>query len=382
MGHLPPPIPMHVRQARLDGQRRDFFATDRIQAAASPGMLALDLTGYAVYPGLINSHDHLEYNHIPRRKRRLFYDNADRWNEEAELRWRVRGDSLNDALFIGGLKNLLCGALTVVHHGKLYKALERPDFPVSVLRRYGWAYSLAREKKLAKSYLQVERDVPWIVHLAEGVDEAAALEYGRLKKKGLVQPNTVIVHGVGLTADDMLDSARTLRGLVWCPSSNRFLLGYTANSEMWCSLGGRLALGSGPRLTADGDLLDEIYAALETGQIAEQDILPLVTTSAAALFDMPHAGRLEPGCHADWIALPEQLSLAEARRADLALIVRGGVPQIGDPALMARFPGLQTVPATLDGRAKAIRKDLAGQIARCRLQEPGLVIADRRGWMS
>jgi hypothetical protein len=67
-------------------------------------------------------------------------------------------------------------------------------------------------------------------------------------------------------------------------------------------------------------------------------------------------------------------SLCTSRRADLALVVKGGVPQIGDPDIMAKFPHIKTVAATLDSKPKLIQSDLAERITKCRLKEPGLEI--------
>jgi hypothetical protein len=53
-------------------------------------------------------------------------------------------------------------------------------------------------------------------------------------------------------------------------------------------------------------------------------------------------------------------------------VVRGGVPQIGDPDVMAKFPHVETVEATLDGVPKLIDAQLARQIAKSSLKEPGL----------
>jgi cytosine/adenosine deaminase-related metal-dependent hydrolase len=378
---------LQVQHALIAGEERDLYTTTRFESSLETGAPVVDLAGFAVWPGLINAHDHLELNHYFRSQQDISYTNVSQWYQDLDSRLkphafrRAQGVFLADRLFVGGLKNLLCGALTVVHHNPLYGSLEKPDFPVHVLRRYGWAHSLSYEKRVIETYRKVEQDVPWIIHLAEGVDDAAALEFGRLKKLGCVQPNTVLVHGVGLTEDDMLNGARGIRGLVWCPSSNRHLLGYTANVELWRQLGGRVALGTDSRLTADGDLLDEMAAALETGQVTPADLLALVTTEAAAMFDMADTGGLSPGMRADWIATRADIPLVGARRADLALIVRGGVPQIGDPDVMARFPGIDTVPATLDGRPKAVHAALARQISNCRLQEPGLIVSgERRRW--
>ncbi|GAB4573606.1 MAG: amidohydrolase family protein [Anaerolineae bacterium] len=366
-----------LQGAVIDGELRSLWLTDRIAAGPLPEATSVDLEGLTVWPGLINAHDHLELNHFPRSKFSPFYANAHQWGQALDRRLNQEpyrtGQmyALADRILIGGLKNLLCGALTVVHHNPLYPDLTRPDYPVAVLRRYGWAHSLHFTQDVVGSYRKVAHDVPWIIHLAEGVDQAAALEYGRLKKMGCVQPNTVLVHGVGLTADDMLDCARRVRGLVWCPSSNRFLLGYTANVALWQDLGGRVALGSDSRLTADGDLLDEMQAALETGDASPEQIMAMVTTEPAAMFEMTDAGSLAPGMRADFVATRGD-QLVGVKRADLALIVRGGVPQIGDPDIMARFPDVPVVPARLDGRPKAIYRALAERILKCPLQEPGL----------
>jgi hypothetical protein len=60
------------------------------------------------------------------------------------------------------------------------------------------------------------------------------------------------------------------------------------------------------------------------------------------------------------------------------------VPQIGDPAVMAKFPHVQTVRARLDGVEKAIHIDLARRIVKCKLKEPGLEVDElpkgRRNW--
>jgi hypothetical protein len=61
-------------------------------------------------------------------------------------------------------------------------------------------------------------------------------------------------------------------------------------------------------------------------------------------------------------------------RSKIALIVHSGIPRIGDPDLMAKFPHIQTVAATLDGVPKAIHIDLARRIHQCTLKEPGLEV--------
>ncbi len=123
-----------------------------------------------------------------------------------------------------------------------------------------------------------------------------------------------------------------------------------------------------------------------TGQITSDEAVALVTTGGAALSGMSSAGHLNPGAEGDFVAVPNGLPLHQARRADLGLIVLGGVPQLGEPALMAQFHDVETVAATLDRRAKAIRKSLAVRLTSCRLHEPGLTFdvlpaMPRRRWL-
>src|SRR5690606_9331213 len=141
-------VNLHIKNARIwDGSQtveRDLYtAKGRIVAQPASDALVVDLEGYTIFPGLINAHDHLELNHYPRSKFRDRYDNAHQWGEDMNARLdtepykSLRAYPLWDRLFIGGLKNLLCGATTVAHHNPPHKELWRKDFPVRVLRKYG-----------------------------------------------------------------------------------------------------------------------------------------------------------------------------------------------------------------------------------------------------
>jgi cytosine/adenosine deaminase-related metal-dependent hydrolase len=385
--------PLHIQHAQVWNGRevvqRDLFtsADGRITHQAANGALVVDLDGYTIFPGLINAHDHLELNHYPRSKFRERYDNAHQWGEDMNARLdsepykSLRAYPLEDRLLVGGLKNLLCGATTVAHHGTPHKPLFRSDFPVRVLRKYGWAHSLHfdTDEDIVRSYRRTRKDWPWFIHLAEGTDSVAAGEYQRLKALGCIQPNTVLVHGVGITPEDVVDAqvARHIQ-LIWCPSTNLYLLNQTLDDGHWFVVhAGSQAIGSDSRLTADGDLLDELRTA---SGIFNHECLDFVTMDAAHALRQDDVGHLKVHAQGDWIVLAHrkgnQPHLKDAKRADLALVVLAGIPQIGDPDMMARFPHIETVPATLDGKPKAIRRGLAERIWTCTLKEPGLQIAE------
>lgn len=371
--------PLHIKNVRVwnpeHNVQRDFYTTHVVVNKPAPGARVIDLEGSLIYPAWINAHDHLELNHYPRSAFRDVYNNAHEWGEEVNMRLEaspykaLRAYPLADRLFIGGLKNLLCGAATVAHHNPPHKALFTKQFPTRVIRHYGWSHSLHfnTDADVRASYRKTPKHTPWFIHLAEGTDEAAACEYKRLKALGCVGENTVIVHGVGMIEEDIEDASRRVRGLVSCPSTNKVLLGKTANIPAWQPK--LVALGSDSRLTADGDLLDEMQAALRTGFWDDGSVVEAVTSRAAAILGLTDVGHLNVGARADWLVYQPG-----AKRAELGLVVKDGIPQIGDPALMAKFSHIPTTNALLDGKPKAIHAELARRIIKCSLKEAGLLV--------
>lgn len=358
-----------------------------LDVAPARGDLVIDCRGAIVLPGLVNAHDHLELNSFGRLKWRDRYDNVAQWFDDFQPRFATepalaanRPDTLRDRLMVGALKNLLCGVTTVCHHNPMYPPL-RNGFPVHVVRRFGWGHSLQLDgDRLGASYRRTPARWPWIVHAAEGTDRMAASEFARLDALGCVGPNTVLVHGVGLRSSDHQVAQARSCALVWCPSSNRFLFGATADVREF-SARGRLALATDSRLSGEHDLLDELRAAHDTGLLQECDLLRAVTTDAASVLRLRHRGRLAKGAPADLAIVPAGHAdpagaLIAARRADLRLVMIGGRPVVADPDLADLF-AIRRVEATsvrLDGRAKTLDAAIAGRVRRATIREPGLEV--------
>ena len=349
-----------------------------------PGDLRIDLGGSRLLPGLINAHDHLQLNALPRLKYREAYDNAAQWSADIHPRLRTdprlrayRALPREQRLLIGGLKNLLSGVTTVAHHDPGHAALVDAGFPVRLLERFGWSHSLALdgEDAVQRSERNTPADRPWIIHAAEGIDAAAAAEFDRLDALGCIQPHTVLVHGLAMSAAQQQRLAQAGAGLVWCPGSNLHLFGRTLGAQALSRLPpqARFALGSDSRISGERDLLAELALARSLSGWDEPRLEALVSTQAAELLGLPDRGTLAPGCLADVLVLPAGLPLSQATRSDVRLVLLGGEPRYADPELAAAFAAdADLAPVLVDRRPKYLLGPLATALRGASLQEPGL----------
>jgi cytosine/adenosine deaminase-related metal-dependent hydrolase len=378
------------------------YRTDVLSIGAPPkaGDHIIDLDDDFVLPGLINAHDHLELNHYGRLKGRPVYGNACQWIDDMRPRLRddpalERGQAhrLSDRLFVGGMKNLLSGVTTVAHHNPLYPEL-RFRFPVKVLRRYGWAHSLCLQDGsagapgesgggVAERFRATPAEYPFLVHLAEGTDQAARDELGCLERLGCLADNAVLIHGVGFSDADWLRVVRRGAGLIWCPASNFFLFGKTAPVRRFldaCAESNtRICLGTDSRVTGSFDLLDELRVAVDAGGVRPEEALRMVTGNPARLLRLGEAGRIVQGGEADLLVIRRNAddpagSLLAARRRDVRLVTIGGRPLVADPDLAGVFAAYRSsaTPVRVDGVVKLLDAGLARRVQRCAIAEEGL----------
>jgi cytosine/adenosine deaminase-related metal-dependent hydrolase len=373
-----------------------------IDAPPAANDLVVDLGGSFVLPGLVNAHDHLELNHYGRLKRRDRYDNASEWIDD--LRPALQGDPairantahpLGARLFIGGLKNLLAGTTTVAHHNPYYRELGR-QFPVRVLKRYGWAHSFSLQKQPVGARGEAGGDVkerfeatpsnaPFMIHVGEGIDQTAAGELPALEALGCLSRNTVLVHGVALGAGEWERVMACGASLIWCPASNAFLFRRTAPIRQFLDTSEASAthvcLGSDSRITGARDLLDEMRAAAAVMPVTPRELFRMVTTAPARILRLSDAGRIAIGGPADLVVLPSTRTdpadaLLASSRKDLALVMIEGRPLVGSPAFEAVFGARRatTRPLCLDGCERVVDSTLARTIAKCPIKEAGVEV--------
>jgi cytosine/adenosine deaminase-related metal-dependent hydrolase len=368
---------LRIKNGRIEG----------VDVAPDRRDIVVDLEGSFVFPGLVNAHDHLELNSQPRLKWRPRYDNASEWIADFQPRFGVDPDlavtrtgTLADRLWVGGLKNLLSGVTTVCHHNPLHRPLRR-RFPVRVVTRFGFSHSLHIDgNAAAASHRDTPSSWPWMIHAAEGVDAAAQAEVVTLQRMGCLTGNTVLIHGVGFGATATAQVIGAGAGLVWCPSSNQFLFGATADVRAFDDAD-CLALGSDSRLSGAGDLLDELQAAYATHQLSAEGLARTVLSGAARLLRLPDAGRLSPGLPADLTIISRiepcpYETLVSACRTDIRLTMIGGRPCVGEPAMRRVFEatGVTAIAAVLDDVPRLMARWIGRHVQQMQLQEPGFVV--------
>jgi cytosine/adenosine deaminase-related metal-dependent hydrolase len=231
------------------------------------------------------------------------------------------------------------------------------------------------------SYRQTKLAYPWIIHLAEGVNGEAAIEFDRLEALGLEKENTILVHGVGLTTRQRQTLLQQGGGLIWCPGSNCFLFGQTVQVGDLAQAG-KVALGSDSRLSGEFDLLAELKIAYQTGQLLPQALFQTVTTNAARLLRLQEAGlgQISLGGPADLVLLPPPipsdpfLRLLNLERAQLDLVMLAGKPLVSAPRLYPLFEATHTkpLPVLVDNVEKLLAYRIATPLKQASISEPGV----------
>ena len=329
-----------IHQVQTDGRASDGFR--------SLGEISIDLSGFLLLPGLINAHDHLEFSLFPNIGDGP-YENANQWAHDihahhASLIALHREVPRTVRLWWGAIRNLLSGVTTVCHHNPVTQELVSPGFPVRVVSGFGWAHSLSLEPDLAEKFSRNGADAPFILHAAEGVDEQSAEEVFALDRKHALDQRTVLVHGLGCTAEAVALINQRQAAVILCPTSNRFLFDESPSPAFIKSLN-KVTLGSDSPLTAAGDLLDEIRFARTHIRLDAGMIYDMVTNRAADILRLRRGeGQLKPGSVADVLVVrdcglsPADM-LAQLNISQIELVMLAGRVELVGPTLYKRLPG-------------------------------------------
>ncbi len=188
----------------------------------------------------------------------------------------------------------------------------------------------------------------YLPHVAEGIDRYAQNEFActSVDPLDLLEPQTSLVHAVGVTADDVQAIADAKAKVIWSPRSNVVLYGQTAPVTLMDTLGVPLALGTDWIPSGSMNMLRELACAEYLDDVhfgdhfSDKQLWEMATTNAAfAVGAHRGIGMLKVGYAAD-IAMfakageVDHAAVIHAHESTTALVLRGGTPLYGDVDIM------------------------------------------------
>lgn len=316
-----------------------------------------------ITPGLINAHEHLNFTERPPPP-----DTGHRYNHRNE--WRLEeppnvpqwSNMYGKSEAWGEMRHVFGGATSVVGgavSGGFLRNLDRKPylgndlvhtrvcFEVFPLNDGALETVSSCDQFTAEDTSMINNAHGFAPHVAEGVNERAALEFTCLHdlEPEWVTDGAGIIHALALRPPDiirMVDEA----GLLWSPRSNTRLYGMTARAPLFDRLGVDIGIGTDWLATGSMSMPRELACAKtwsETywnGYFTDEQLVGMATHVNARILGFDDVlGRLEPSLRADitiWNA-SEDLDYAAVVNAgpdDVALVLRGGAPLYGDRALV------------------------------------------------
>lgn len=327
------------------------------------------------FPGLINSHDHLDFNLFPRLGDKV-YANYTEWGRHIHQTYK---DEISRVLQIpltvreewGVLKNLLCGVTAVVNHGSPVK-LTRPL--IHVHQNCYSLHSTAFEKNWRlKLNNPLKKRWPYVIHTGEGTDDFSRNEIDSLIRWNISRKKLIGVHGVAMTKEQ----AKRMRALVWCPQSNQYLLGKHAAIDQLKSAT-KILFGTDSTLTGHWNIWEHIRDARTLKMLTDDELYHSLTTRAARLWQL-NTGKIATNKTADIVIVKtkpggtDMAAFFNTRPADILLVMQGGSIKLLDEEL---FPQLKTNArysrVYVDGACKYIRADVPALFKNIREHYPGI----------
>jgi cytosine/adenosine deaminase-related metal-dependent hydrolase len=326
---------------------------------------AITFNNAVAIPGLINSHDHLDFNLFPQLGD-VKYDNYQEWAAHIHSVYKKEIDEVlqvPQALRAewGLYKNLLCGVTTVVDHG-VEHSFDQPV--IEVFQRCQSLHSVAFEKNWRMKLNNISNmQKPVVIHAGEGIDAGAYDEIKTLISSNYIKRKIIAVHGIAMTS---LQAAK-FKGLVWCPASNYFMFGQTACIGQIKRFT-PILFGSDSTLTAGWNIWQHISVARKDGSLTDKELFDSLTAVPAEIWKMKEVGKIAKDQQADIVIADKKnnegwdavLSITPEL---ILLVMKKGEIQLFDECLLPQMEEQQITindfePVSVNGTVKYVRGNI------------------------
>ncbi len=359
---------------------------DAVKKGAPSSQLVIDAEGCVVSPGLINAHDHLLGTYYPRVGNGP-YENWLPWDNDLKSSpvYQERQQIENrDLYLLGGYRNLVSGVTIVSDHIPHFVGDPFYDIlPTKTVREFALAHSitsfaLAWGDGIDVEYrLAVEKDIPFVTHIAEGFDSETVKDLETVERSGGLGDHSVFVHGIAFSESDMKKIRDTGASVVWCAESNMFMFNETTNIKMLLDFGINTCIGTDSPMSGGLNLLAEmkfdrnLYREVYGEGLSDEQIVRMVTVNGSKAFRLYDTGSIRDGNIADILLVRDRGTtpydaIVSAELADIELVVIDGRPAYGDRRFKEFFHalGIECQDIIIDGVEKCIIGDVIGLLKR------------------
>ena len=320
-----------------------------------------------ILPGMIDLHNHPEYAIYPLLPIQRKYKDRYEWrfyDDDYQRRITHLNTLMTQAQYFDlGVEVGRYGEMKALVGGTTSLQGSRPNMAYAkqecLVRNIETSQVAAR---LAFSRVDIGRDaLEWqrmadekkrgmmVVHLAEGVGPRMAGEFEAIKRSGLLGPELIAIHGVGLTAAQFNEMASAGAKLVWSPLSNFILYGETAKIAAAKAAGVAISLAPDWAPSGSKSSLGELKVADLVNKRAlnllftDRELVAMVTVNpAAAMGWQGRLGVIAAGYLADIVVVDRLTSdpyrnLINAIEENIRLVIVRGEALYGDAPLMGVF---------------------------------------------
>ncbi len=323
--------------------------------------MRLEIDASVAYTPLINSHDHLIGNWVPRAGDKRPYPNSHIWVEDMKNSFSFHERNVfwtNDGLFrlsephslllarLGAYKSMFCGCGVVQDHAPVQDDFYYDSMPINVPRTFRQCHSITLgnwwggESPEDEMMLALEK-MPFIIHLGEGTDGITKAEFGELLRRGLLKNNTLMIHGIAFSAEEIATIAMIGASVCWCPSSNYYLIGETFKIDTALKCKANVCIGTDSTMSGGVNLIAELHTIKEHfPHIKPNELYRMITQNAVKALKLPAPyGTLNPmQCNnlllVDMIEKDPFENLFTIEAATIKLLIVDGIPRFGDSKWM------------------------------------------------